>query len=279
VSTEQDENLNRIVDWHNSLGPHDYDVSVHFNDASSSDAHGTEVWFETQGELAAELSEAMSDAALFTDRGAKYADGSLFFLRETIEPSVLLEVCFVNNQNDVDLYHKHFDALINALATTLAGNDEIDEPPAPELPAPDSEVLFYVRGTCSWFGGPLDEGVAPDEGLAFIYEYEQRPDLFLPKQPEGTTGLARRLDGSKPYVACRWDYDVTPKDMLADATYRALVRSYKTGLQAMAWPADWGPHEGETGRAVDLSPGLMEVLGLETDDEVEVLYPAPSLIV
>ena len=43
---------------------------------------------------------------------------------------------------------------------------------------------------------PGDEGVALDEGLAFIYEYETAPQLFLDEQPPGTTGLARRLDPS-----------------------------------------------------------------------------------
>ena len=37
----------------------------------------------------------------------------------------------------------------------------------------------------------------------------------------------------------------------------------------MALPADWGPNE-KTGRVADLSPGLMEALGIDTDDEVEV---------
>src|SRR6516164_11530032 len=31
VSTTQSENLERIVDYHNAQGPHDLDISVHFN--------------------------------------------------------------------------------------------------------------------------------------------------------------------------------------------------------------------------------------------------------
>lgn len=132
--------------------------------------------------------------------------------------------------------------------------------------------LCVYAGPCSWFGGPDDMGVSPDEGLAFIYSYDDAPHLFLPDQPEGTTGLARRLDPETFYVACRWNYDVTPKDMLADGTNFALVRAPKTGRRFVAWPADWGPHE-DTGRVADLSPALMEALGITTDDEVEVVYP------
>ncbi|TMQ14148.1 MAG: N-acetylmuramoyl-L-alanine amidase [Deltaproteobacteria bacterium] len=126
-----------------------------------------------------------------------------------------------------------------------------------------------LTGRVSWFGGPADMGVSSDEGLAFIYEVETAPHLFLPEQPPGTTGLARRLNPEVFYIACRWDYDETPKDMLPDMSVR--VRAPKTGREFLATPADWGPHE-DTGRVADISPGLMEALGIETDDEVEVIF-------
>lgn len=131
--------------------------------------------------------------------------------------------------------------------------------------------VFSATGRCSWFGGPADTGVAADEGLAFIYEYEQRPDLFLDAQPPGTTGLARRLDPDGLYIACRWDYDETPKEMLASKRSRARVSA--GGRSYLAWPADWGPHQ-DTGRVADLSPALMEALGVDTDSTVTVEYPA-----
>ena len=40
----------------------------------------------------------------------------------------------------------------------------------------------------------------------------------------------------------------------------------------LAFPADWGPNE-KTGRIADLSPGLMDALNIDTDDEVEVIFP------
>lgn len=132
-------------------------------------------------------------------------------------------------------------------------------------------IAARFSGKCSWFGGPGDDGVDPDEGLAFFYEYQDAPHLFLPMQPPGTTGLARRLDPNVLYVACRWDYDETPKTMLADKANQCVVRSRETGLSFLAWPADWGPHE-DTGRAADVSYGLMEVLDIETDDEIDVIY-------
>ena len=64
----------------------------------------------------------------------------------------------------------------------------------------DEGVLFHAEGKCSQFGGPEDTGVSPSEGLAFIFDVDQAPQLFLPYQPSGTTGLARRLN---PYVMLR----------------------------------------------------------------------------
>jgi N-acetylmuramoyl-L-alanine amidase len=127
-----------------------------------------------------------------------------------------------------------------------------------------------LRGKVSWFGGPEDMGVAPDEGLAFIYEVNDAPHLFLSYQPEGTSGLARRLNPEAYYIACRWDYDETPRDMLLEEM--AVIHAPKTGKSLKVYPADWGPHV-DTDRIADISPGAMMYLGITTDDEVEVIFP------
>ena len=59
-------------------------------------------------------------------------------------------------------------------------------------------------------------------------------------EPPHTSGLARHLDDVF-YVACRWDYQRTPNEMLRDQTRNALVR--ENGKEFLALPADWGPHE------------------------------------
>ena len=53
----------------------------------------------------------------------------------------------------------------------------------------------------------------------------------------------------------------------------ALVRATRTGIALTAFPSDWGPHI-DTDRIADISPGLMQDLGITTDDEVEVIFPA-----
>jgi N-acetylmuramoyl-L-alanine amidase len=281
VSTTQSENLTRIVDFHNSKS-RDLDVSVHFNAyETTSKPMGTECLYVTQEELAADVADAISVAGDLIDRGPKYRS-DLKFLNATEEPAILIEVCFVDSSADVAAYQHHFATICRAIAESISGMRIPDRPGRPERPerpedlppiAPSERPLLHVAGPVSWFGGPDDSGVSSDEGLAFLYEYDDAPHLFLDKQPAGTTGLARRLDPDVYYVACRWDYAVTPKDMLRDQSVRALVRAGER--EYLAFPADWGPHE-DTGRVADISPGLMEALDLETDDEVEVIYPAPE---
>src|SRR5580765_1464621 len=135
---------------------------------------------------------------------------------------------------------------------------------------------FTAKGKCSFFGGPEDMGVAPDEGLAFIYTVEDKSDLFLSYQPEGTTGLARRLNPAVPYVACRWPYNSSNKAQWRDVllTEMAMITNPANGKFVKAYPSDWGPHEEETGgRVADLSEKVMEKLGLKTDDVCEVIFP------
>lgn len=119
-------------------------------------------------------------------------------------------------------------------------------------------------GKISSFGGPSDGGVSPSEGLALYNNYEDNETLFLNYQPEGTTGLARRLNPDRFYLAMRWGYDLTPKEILKTA----LVKITFEGRIVFAAPCDWGPHE-RTGRLVDVSPGVMKKLRCQTDDEVE----------
>ena len=264
VSNDQSENLNRIVNWHNDQD-RDLDVSVHFNAYTPTEgARGTEVCYVTQYDLADRVAKAMAASAGFINRGAKKRT-DLYFLNGTDEPAILLEVCFVDAHADVDAYHANFEELCAAIANVAAPDYE------PPMLEGDYEILT-AKGKVSWFGGPDDMGVSPSEGLAFLYEYDDAPHLFLDEQPPNTTGLARRLDPDEHFIAMRWDYDDYSKEMLASQDYMALVLAPKTGKQFRAYPADWGPHV-DTERVADISQGLMEDLGIETDDEVHVTFP------
>lgn len=138
------------------------------------------------------------------------------------------------------------------------------------------EFGVKIRGKVSHFGGPLDTGVTPDEGLALFNTVDQMPQIFLPEQPDllktdpgypgKTTGLARRLDPEKLYIAMRFKYALTPKEVLRRSI--VLVSNPKNNKHAYAIPSDFGPAEW-TNRVADVSPGVMKFLELETDDIVE----------
>ena len=125
VSDDQSENLNRIVDWHNSQ-VRDRDVSVHFNasEGEQSGPIGTETLYVTQWALAEEMSEAIASAGELKDRGPKYRD-DLFFLNGTSQPAILIEVCFVNSEADVEAYERNFGPICQAIADVFIQKEEV----------------------------------------------------------------------------------------------------------------------------------------------------------
>ena len=255
TSTTQEENLHTIVNFHNSQD-RNLDVSVHFNCYVPTDGgRGVEVLYLTQASLAEKVSAAIAEAGGLINRGA-HKRSDLFFLNGTDEPAILLEICFVDAGADVEAYNKTFGAICAAIA---------------RVASPVATSILRAHGKVSWFGGPDDMGVAPDEGLAFLYSVDDKPQLFLEEQPAGTSGLARRLDPDERYIALRWDYDQFSKDFLRGPVL-AQVKALKTGRSSLAHPADWGPHV-DTNRVADVSPGVMKDLAIETDDEVEIVFP------
>src|SRR3974390_3131302 len=83
VSTTQGENLERIVDFHNAQGPHDLDISVHFNAYVETEGPmGTEVLYISQNELADALSATIAAVSGLIDRGPK-SRAALSFLNNT----------------------------------------------------------------------------------------------------------------------------------------------------------------------------------------------------
>ena len=153
VSKSQNENLDRICDYHNSQGAHDLDVSIHFNSTSPqpSGPVGSEVFYTSQAglEYADEIVDRICIASGLKNRGPKNDDtiGGLYFLSHTNAVSVLVEVCFVNSNQDCDIYRENFGAICTAIAEGITGEDSEDiEPPEPVLPG----------------GVPPDIGIGPE---------------------------------------------------------------------------------------------------------------------
>lgn len=135
-------------------------------------------------------------------------------------------------------------------------------------------TLFTFKGRVSTFGGPDDPYAGRDEVLAlFESNYEVRDagahEYFLKSPPKNAKGTMRQLDPESFYVACRWDYAKASKKELRESL--VTVTNPKNGRSAQAKPVDWGPHR-STGRAVDISPGLADYLGVKVDDVVTVKF-------
>jgi len=131
-----------------------------------------------------------------------------------------------------------------------------------------------INGRMSTFGGPLDTGVSPSEGLAYVEPNDLHDpwfsDLFLEHQPPGTTGLARRLDPSKYYIAMRVDNaNSGGREKVRRHYYTVIANGARVDEVKLV---DWGPNN-RTGRVVDMSPGLAAKLKVLTDSFVDVKIP------
>lgn len=136
---------------------------------------------------------------------------------------------------------------------------------------------IVLQGRMSTFGGPDDDGMTKTEDLALVEKQSQADDypadFFLSASAARATGWGRRLNPEKFYIACRWDYSLTPKAFLRTA--QVTVQDPTNGRSALARVVDWGPHE-RTDRIADISPGLARFLEIDTDDIVNVIVPTPA---
>ncbi|MCA9801175.1 MAG: N-acetylmuramoyl-L-alanine amidase [Cyanobacteria bacterium HKST-UBA02] len=98
--------LRQRVERANEAGT-DYFVSIHFN-AFDGTAHGTEVLHYPGSTRAGDLAErvlAELVAIGFRNRGVKSRE-SLYVLKKTIMPAILIEVCFCDSVKDMERYRE-----------------------------------------------------------------------------------------------------------------------------------------------------------------------------
>jgi N-acetylmuramoyl-L-alanine amidase len=248
ISTAQSENLETIVNAHNEQ-PRDLDVSVHFNAyTTTSKPMGTEVLYVTQAELASSLANAIAKFGGFINRGAKKRT-DLYFLNNTEQPAVLIEVCFVDSSADAELYRLNFDAICRAISATLSGRH------LRPLGIPDNQTNIIA----SLFGGVDDYNVSAydeskvlnDEGL-----YVALPDRFEGERPN--VRVHHRATG-KSAIAEIWD--VGPWNI--DDPY------WDKGTRPQAESGTDMTGRETNGAGIDLSPALAELLGIDGMGEVD----------
>jgi len=135
TSRDQSTNLETIVNAHNASGPHEYDISVHFN-AYNGAANGCEMLYTTSNgkTLATKMVNAVVAAGHFVNRGPKERN-DLYFLNATRETACLAEICFCDHTGDSQSFTATFEAIAEALAESITGSQVGEQPPVePEQP-------------------------------------------------------------------------------------------------------------------------------------------------
>jgi len=266
TSTSQNENLNTIVDYHNSQ-ERDGDVSVHFNAyQDTTKPMGTEVLYTSQATVAALVSDAIAQAGLFIDRGAKYRD-DLFFLNQTHKPAILIETCFVDSEADAELYKERFEDICQGIARCLFGlgeeEAEIEIEPEPETDL-SGENAVEINGTVLGNISVIINGQIVRRGgsrNAIDLEISLRGDVYLtingedfhskPAIPPNQCNItASVFGGTEDYNVSAYDENkvlndtdlyVALPDRFEGERPMVMVHNRATGLFATAAIWDVGP--------------------------------------
>lgn len=122
--TSQSDVLKKICANCNSK-ERDIDISIHFNAFTHQEVDGktkgTEVWVKgangVRGNIAKRICKQISKIG-FKNRGVKQSD-SLYFLNHTNRPALLVEVCFVTDEDDAMLYKKHRKDIAKAITKAI----------------------------------------------------------------------------------------------------------------------------------------------------------------
>lgn len=143
----QGQNLANIVTKCNAH-PVDLNISNHLNAGGGT---GVEVWCynEKTKDIAASICASVSSALGIQNRGVKYSK-NLYVLRKTAGSAILVECCFVDNQNDAS--HWNADKCGDAIASAIAGKTVAGTTSSGSAPAavPASQLVTNVFDKENW---------------------------------------------------------------------------------------------------------------------------------
>lgn len=143
----QGQNLANIVAKCNAH-PVDLNISNHLNAGGGT---GVEVWCynEKTKDIAAAICASVSTALGIPNRGVKYSK-NLYVLRKTAGSAILVECCFVDNQNDAS--HWNADKCGDAIASAIDGKTVAGTTSAGSAPAavPASQPVTNVFDKENW---------------------------------------------------------------------------------------------------------------------------------
>lgn len=99
----------------------DVAVQIHFNaNVTTSSPMGTEtLYHSSKGKVFAERVNTKL-ATKFKNRGVKYRD-NLYWLKNCIAPTILIETCFCDSKADADIYNANKDQIAKLIAEGIVG--------------------------------------------------------------------------------------------------------------------------------------------------------------
>lgn len=111
-------------------------ISIHLNASTNRNAHGIETWhYYKVGERAKELAKNIQDNLIkstsATNRGVKTSK-TLYVLKHTIAPAVLVECGFISNHEesellfDDDYQNKIANAIVTGIENTFTNKDNLN---------------------------------------------------------------------------------------------------------------------------------------------------------
>lgn len=123
--TSQLDILKKLVLKANKLN-RDMDISIHFNSYNHTLADGKTMGVECLIHPAAKsniitLAKKICNniaAVGFKNRGIKFRD-NLYFINKTNKPALIIEVCFVSDEDDAALYLKNKNKVAKAIASAI----------------------------------------------------------------------------------------------------------------------------------------------------------------
>lgn len=194
----------------------DWFISIHFNASASHEGNGVEVYTYEGRQYQDALDVCSNIAELgFHNRGVKAGSG-LYVIRKTKAKSMLIEVCFCDNQKDVDTYNAigGADAIAKAIYKAIYDYAVLPEPTTKE-----------------------NHNMSKDDFIEFVGEIARRDwierKLVLPsvvvaqaikESASGTSELAQKANALFGIKKNGW----TGKTYIKDASEQNKDSSYRT---------------------------------------------------
>lgn len=205
-------------------------IAVHFNSGGGT---GTEVWYH-EGSSAESYAESVSaelaSALGLRNRGPKATMG-LYVLNRTTMPAILVEVCFVDTEQDADAWHAtSWDALVGAVVRGLGGDYAAPEP-EPQGPTPEEVEAERVAGLPDALKGYSD--MWPGDWYLGAAQKAVERGIMRGTSPttfEPWAALTRAMAVSVVANLVKADVEPLPFDDIAEWYTAAMVWAAKAGI-------------------------------------------------